>query len=326
MSFRGKAWLFLAVVVTLAAGGFIGCGPESSEPPPEVNNRISGAIPAAEVAAVTSITPDAGSTGGKQTAYRSVFEAVGQSRSLVDPAAYQAIEPDSFRSEPTQPKPTAPQTPPPPYYTVQTATFSSPRQAIDGGVELKKRGLNAFTLNIKANGRYWVILCHGRFESASAARQSARRLKDQGRINDFIIRRVYPHTGDKASPAEPENPPPAPADTVLALFRVDADKTAGPPAKPTPNTPPAQRPAARASSWTIQSGSYIDPVNAREETDRLAASGYPAFTRSKTVADQTFHRVCLGRYASREHARAEAEQLQNQGVIRTFRIIAHPGP
>lgn len=94
-----------------------------------------------------------------------------------------------------------------------------------------------------------------------------------------------------------------------------------PPPKPTatraaPSPRPAQTTAPEGASgqmWTVQVGATMDSREALDMTLRLRAQGFAAYTVQAPLRGQTWYRVRVGRFASRQEAREVEAQLRKTG-------------
>jgi DedD protein len=107
----------------------------------------------------------------------------------------------------------------------------------------------------------------------------------------------------KPAQAKPVEPKPAPKP-------VQATKPVAPPPASKPVAAPQQSAATggTASSWTVQTGSFTSEAKARELTEKLQKSHFPAYMETVNGAKRTTYRVRVGP----EPDRARAEQLQKQ--------------
>jgi cell division protein FtsN len=83
-----------------------------------------------------------------------------------------------------------------------------------------------------------------------------------------------------------------------------------------PATPPAAPPAtsAPASGYVLQAGSFRSASDADALKAQLALLGYEASVQTVTINQDTYHRVRLGPFASRERADAARAQLAGSAV------------
>lgn len=98
-----------------------------------------------------------------------------------------------------------------------------------------------------------------------------------------------------ARPTQPAQPPPTRA----------AAPTAAPP-----------RDAAAAGPWTVQVGATMDSSEALAITLRLRGLGFEAYTVQAPLRGQTWYRIRVGRFASREDARAVESRLRQTGEFK----------
>jgi cell division septation protein DedD len=82
-----------------------------------------------------------------------------------------------------------------------------------------------------------------------------------------------------------------------------------------PAPPPTRPPSTQASTgqWTVQVGATVDSREALQLTLRLRALGFAAYTVQAPLRGQTWYRVRVGRYATRDEARAEEARLRRTG-------------
>jgi DedD protein len=103
-------------------------------------------------------------------------------------------------------------------------------------------------------------------------------------------------------------PTPAPTRTAVHLV-----------AKPTPKpTPPARPPAPESPAeewsgdrWTVQVNATTNIAQAIDLARRLKAKGYDAYTVQAPLRGQTWYRVRVGRYSSRDQAKEMESRLKN---------------
>lgn len=98
-----------------------------------------------------------------------------------------------------------------------------------------------------------------------------------------------------------------------------------PPAAPTP--PPVAVadpvPAPAKSGFVVQAGSFSKQQNAQTLTDKLQASGYPAFVEASQVGNKSAFRVKVGPYAQRTEANELHEKLKQKEKINGL-VVSHP--
>lgn len=110
------------------------------------------------------------------------------------------------------------------------------------------------------------------------------------------------------TPAETQAPPsatPLPATPTRAV--PTATRTV-PAIRPTPQASP--RAVSEARPWSVQVGATMDPREALEMTLRLRAQGFEAYTVQAPLRGQTWYRVRVGRFATREEAREVEMRLR----------------
>jgi len=129
-------------------------------------------------------------------------------------------------------------------------------------------------------------------------------------------------------------PPPVPSATAaLPTAASTSTKTmptralptsARPAVNPTPPRPAASPKAApttdgesfQGQMWTVQVGATMDSREALDITLRLRAQGFAAYTVQAPLRGQTWFRVRVGRFASREEAREVEARLRQTGEFK----------
>lgn len=121
--------------------------------------------------------------------------------------------------------------------------------------------------------------------------------------------RPAPTTTPTATSATPAPTPAAPAPVADRL--AEPTPTAAPAPAPTvaPTRAPAPPPPAHAG-WSVQVAAFDREEPARELAEQLRRDGFDA----RVDADEQWHRVRIGRYATREQAAAQARALKARGV------------
>lgn len=96
-------------------------------------------------------------------------------------------------------------------------------------------------------------------------------------------------------------------------------------AKPEPAPKPAEpKPvAATEAGFVVQVGSFGDQKNAAELTDRLVASGFPAFLEDIDFRGRTIFRVKVGPQPAREDADELRQRLADSEQLEGI-VVAHP--
>ena len=99
-----------------------------------------------------------------------------------------------------------------------------------------------------------------------------------------------------------------------------------PVARPTQAAPPAStrapaptaapREGAAGGAWTVQVGATMDSNEALAITLRLRGLGFEAYTVQAPLRGQTWYRIRVGRFASREDARAVESKLRQTGEFK----------
>lgn len=109
-----------------------------------------------------------------------------------------------------------------------------------------------------------------------------------------------------ASPTAPEKTP-----TRLPPTATKAPPTTRPTPRPTAPSAPTQSRAT--GQWSVQVGATTDSREALDMTLRLRARGFQAYTVQAPLRGQTWYRVRVGRFATREEAREVETQLRRTG-------------
>ena len=130
------------------------------------------------------------------------------------------------------------------------------------------------------------------------------------------------------APALPESQPPLlQAATPVRIGEVQAAPLALPPlapasaAKPTPAPAAPVAPPANGGSWALNVASYPEASSAEQQAARLREAGYRAATASATVNGKLWHRVQVGGYASREAAKAAADELGSRFKLANIWVL-----
>jgi cell division septation protein DedD len=111
------------------------------------------------------------------------------------------------------------------------------------------------------------------------------------------------------TPTPPPNTPTRPIPS--------ATKTQPPPPPTIRPTPPSSSPPPVASGqWSVQVGATVDPHEALELTLRLRARGFEAYTVQAPLSGQTWYRVRVGRFQTREEARETEARLRRTGEFK----------
>ncbi len=121
-----------------------------------------------------------------------------------------------------------------------------------------------------------------------------------------VVERPAPVTGTVEVPVErkpepekkPEPPPARPAPTPAA------------PAVVRPPTPTPRPAAAPTGAWSVQVAAFDRAAPAEELAEKLRKDGFDA----RVDADETWHRVRIGRYETRAAAADEARALKTRGI------------
>jgi len=88
--------------------------------------------------------------------------------------------------------------------------------------------------------------------------------------------------------------------------------------RPTEATPPPRRTEGASAGewadagWTVQVNSTTNPQQARELARGLKSKGYDAYTVQAPVRGQTWYRVRVGRFTSRDKAREMESRLKTR--------------
>ncbi|MBC7289199.1 MAG: SPOR domain-containing protein [Armatimonadetes bacterium] len=133
-----------------------------------------------------------------------------------------------------------------------------------------------------------------------------------------------PEAERSTEPQAEQGAEPAPAPAVSPGVQ-RGPETQAQPSRPAPTASPAPGPASQtpapqpqqpqppASSWVATAGSYRDRANADQVAAALSAKGLDATVQSVTLRGETFHRVVVGPFASREDAEKASAQVKYSG-------------
>jgi cell division protein FtsN len=119
-----------------------------------------------------------------------------------------------------------------------------------------------------------------------------------------------PEAEDAAAVTGPDAKKPA-DDTATAVTAAPADKAQEPAVA---KAAPEQSPAADASRYLLQAGSFERSADADDLKARIALSGEPARVEIAEVNGKTMYRVRLGPYADAGAANAAKTNLAGQGI------------
>jgi cell division septation protein DedD len=131
----------------------------------------------------------------------------------------------------------------------------------------------------------------------------------------------YENMKEKAYRRLQETAGPAPArgaGTTPAAAGLPTPTAARLAAKPTAAVPQPKRPEAAPggewadAGWTVQVNATTNPQQARDLARQLKSKGYDAYTVQAPLRGQTWYRVRVGRFASREKAREMEARLKSQ--------------
>lgn len=124
------------------------------------------------------------------------------------------------------------------------------------------------------------------------------------------------------APTEPSATPPRPSTPTRAVPTRPAPvaTNTAPPKPPTPPRAPTSPPAAPTAGgssqgpvWTVQVGATMNSSEALEMMLRLRAQGFAAYTVQAPLRGQTWYRVRVGRFTSRDEARDVEARLRQTG-------------
>ena len=91
-----------------------------------------------------------------------------------------------------------------------------------------------------------------------------------------------------------------------------------PPSQAVVESPKATPPAMGSGSFTVQVSAWLSKSKADNEATLLRDAGYQAYVDSKTVAGETWFRVRVGRYTTKNEAGEKSSQLQRMLEGRVF--------
>ena len=90
-------------------------------------------------------------------------------------------------------------------------------------------------------------------------------------------------------------------------------------ASTTPERPRVTPPPLGSGEFSVQVSSWSSAAKAKEEADRLAASGYSAFVEESTGGKGKLHRVRIGKFTTMKEAREAAsrysQELETDAVV-----------
>lgn len=121
-----------------------------------------------------------------------------------------------------------------------------------------------------------------------------------------------------ASPEPASEPEPAPKTEPEA----EAKPEPAPERKVEPEPAPQKQPAAAASLWAVQLGSFSNEENAEGLAADLRDQGFAAFLSRVESGGRTLHRVRVGPQGSREEADKVAAALARAG--HSGQVVTHP--
>lgn len=144
---------------------------------------------------------------------------------------------------------------------------------------------------------------------------------------DMPPQEAAPTVKPTAKPVAPKKTPAATA--APAESRPPADKVGKPQAKAVPVEPPIRKPenappatpAAGASAWLVQAGSFVEEANAKALVEKLRQNKLPAF--AETVRGSTgkvTYRVRIGPEPDKAKAEQALRQLESVAGIRGYLV------
>jgi len=68
----------------------------------------------------------------------------------------------------------------------------------------------------------------------------------------------------------------------------------------------------REGGWTVQVNAYPEEKSAQRLVERLKEKGYDAYMVVSNIKGRTWHRVRVGRFATRDEAKKAQEELQTK--------------
>jgi cell division septation protein DedD len=120
----------------------------------------------------------------------------------------------------------------------------------------------------------------------------------------------------EATATAPSREPPTRA-VPTATRTLPAARPTQPPAVPTKAAPTRAATAAAAGGpWTVQVGATMDSNEALNITLKLRALGFEAYTVQAPLRGQTWYRIRVGRFATRDEARTVEGRLRQTGEFK----------
>lgn len=118
----------------------------------------------------------------------------------------------------------------------------------------------------------------------------------------------------EAPPLPPDEPPPS---AVVSELPPARDLAPEPPAQPASDDLPAE-------GWAVQVASYADQAEADARVEELRARDLSAYRVAALVSGQTWHRVRIGGYHSRDAAVAARQELSE--ALGADDLLVAPAP
>jgi len=116
----------------------------------------------------------------------------------------------------------------------------------------------------------------------------------------------------------------AKAEPPVNEIPVEAPPKSEPKSKPKPKPAKKSTPMSTSSvGFAVQVGSFGDQANAAELTDKLVASGFPAFLEDIDFRGRTIYRVKVGPQPNREDADELRQRLADNEGLEGI-VVAHP--
>lgn len=91
-----------------------------------------------------------------------------------------------------------------------------------------------------------------------------------------------------------------------------------------PTAEPRLSDSGLPEAWVLQAGSFKDPANARELTERLVEAGFEAFVRTATVESGKNYRVFVGPKVLKENILADQRAIEKKFAIQSWLIKFEP--
>jgi cell division protein FtsN len=148
----------------------------------------------------------------------------------------------------------------------------------------------------------------GAERSQTAAKQAGPKASQSGlKASQSGLKASLSGKGNDASPSAPASAPRNDAGTA------SRDALDGVPSPTAPGLP-----------FSVQVGSFRNPVHAADLAERLSSRGYPASVSAvKLAGGETMHRVRIGAFKTREEARHWGERLKRENTfVQNFFVAA----